>query len=102
MKVNKFIFIGAIALAAIGAIAFVSNVKYQEEKKAARSEAMSSELGCNLMNISRKIAISDEAAFLEKPNEIGLKELAKKSREEVIRNEKDCRTIQEYLDKYEK
>ena len=102
MKVNKFIFIGTIALATLSAIAFVSNVKYQEEKKAARSKAMSSELGCNLMNTSRKIAISDEAAFLQKPNEIGLKELAKKSREEVTRNEKDCRTIQQYLDKYEK
>ena len=102
MKVNKYIFIGMISLATIGAIAFLSNVKYQEEKKAARLDAMSSELGCNLLVISRKRAISAEARLLEKPNEIGLKDYAKGLREEVVGNEKDCQTIQAYLDKYER
>ena len=36
MQINKFVAIGAIALVSIGAIAFVNNVKYHEDKRYAQ------------------------------------------------------------------
>ena len=100
MQVNKFVAIGAIALVSIGAIAFVNNVKYQEDKRYAQIQLPYQISGCELFGITNKIAIRDEVDLLEKPDDTKLREIAKDSRERAEKHRDDCRKVQEYKDKY--
>lgn len=94
--------IGAIALVSIGAIAFLNNVKYQEEKKAARLEAQVAEVGCLSYPYSLSGAKSWEESLKENPNNEKYKEYLRQARESVEKDKKACEKIEEYKNKYER
>ena len=101
MQINKFVAIGAIASVSIGAIAWVNSVKYEEEKKAARSEAKVSEVGCLSYPYSLSYVQQDEDRVKENPNNEKYKEYLRKSKEEAEKDKKACEKIEEYKNKYE-
>ncbi len=101
MQINKFVAIGAIALVSIGAIAWVNSVKYEEEKKAARSEAKGYELECVLFDTTYRIAEYMERDSKADPRNDKLRKEAFEAREKAITGQKACQKIQEYKEKYE-
>ncbi len=102
MRINKFVAIGAIALVSVGAIAYLNNVKYEEEKKAARSEAKIAEIGCIGYQSSLLYVRMDEDRVRENPNNEKYKEDLRKSKEEAERDKKACEKVEEYKSKYER
>jgi len=102
MQINKFVGIGAIALVSVGAISYLNNVKYEEEKKAARSELAQYEVGCSVYSYSLASAEGLERSAKENPNDAKRKELAKQARESAEKDKKACEKIEEYKNKYER
>ena len=102
MQINKFGAIGAIALVSLSAIAWLNSIKYEEEKKVARSEAKVAEVGCSVYLYSLASAEGLERSVKENPNDARRKELARQARESADKDKKDCQKVQDYKDKYEK
>ncbi|BBC22941.1 hypothetical protein [Pseudanabaena sp. ABRG5-3] len=104
MQVNKFVAIGAISLVSIGAIAWLNNVKYQEDKRLARLELGSAEIGCSSLSFNLK----DAEFWRERVKDTSNKDKEKhkqyllQSEQSVEESKKACQKIQEYQDKYER
>lgn len=101
MQVNKFVVIGAIALASIGVIASLNNVKYQEEKKAARSEAEAAEVSCNSLSYHLEDISFWENEAKKKSDNTKETGYLKQAQESADKSKKACEKIKEYKNKYE-
>ena len=108
MPVNKFVAIGWIALmfigmiGVIGVIASINIARFDDEKRAARSEAKGYELACALLDSDTRLAEYAERDSKADPRNDKLRKKAFDAREEVIVGQKACQKIQEYKEKYEK
>lgn len=102
MQINKFVAIGAISLVSISVIAFLNNVKYQEEKKAARLGLGGAKVRCSMLSFNIRDVESWKEAVKAPSNQEREKhkQYLLQSEQTLEESKKACQEIQDYQDKY--
>ena len=101
MKLNKFVFLGAIAIIVALAIAAMNSARFEEEKRIARSRVSSVlRVGCASRDPQLRLADYAEERVAKNPENEQAQESAKTTRESANKSESACREIQELREKY--
>jgi hypothetical protein len=100
MPVNKFVVIGAISLVSVGAIAFVNNALFEEEKRMARLKLKSAESSCILLISDQKMLEFAEREFKKAPFDDNNLQQKRHYEENVDNGKKACQKILDYEEKY--
>ena len=97
MKVNTALVIVVIAATSLGAIAFLKNAHFQEEKRQARIGISKDEAACGFKKLAESEA--EIAQFLAEKNPSEKPSYEEKKRA-VERSESSCKKLSEYKEKY--